>query len=86
MAAGHFDADAGRGSARGPDLVDGPGRGIDGAQMFSLAEIADLIGVSVSTVRRRIDEGALRVHRIGRARRVSEQDLRAFLAACRGEE
>lgn len=86
MAADHFDGDAGRGSARGPDLVDGPGRGIDGNRMFSLSEIADLIGVSVSTVRRRIDEGALRVHRIGRVRRVSEQDLMAFLTACREGE
>lgn len=61
-------------------------RSVASVRMLSLSDVAELLGISLSTLRRRVADGMLRVHRIGRARRVSEQDLRAFLAACRGEE
>jgi excisionase family DNA binding protein len=35
-------------------------------------------------VRRSIESGALRVHRLGRLVRISDDDLAAFLAANRG--
>lgn len=59
---------------------------ITGVQLMSLNDVADKLDVSLSTLRRRIAEGALRVHRIGRAIRVSQTDLAAFLAASRGAE
>lgn len=42
--------------------------------------IAAQLDVSTRTVRRWIDEGHLKAHRLGRSVRVSEIDLRAFLA------
>ena len=57
-----------------------------GTQFMTLRDVADILDVSLSTLRRRIAEGALRVHRIGRAIRISQTDLAAFLAASRGAE
>ena len=57
-----------------------------GVRLMSLTDVADQLDVSLSTLRRRITEGALRVHRIGRALRVSEADLAAFLAAARSKK
>lgn len=63
------------------------GRGPDGkniTRFFSIAEVAELVGVATRTVRRWIASGELVAHRWhGRLVRVSEQDLRAFLAAHR---
>jgi len=50
---------------------------------FSVAETAERLGVSTRTVRRWIEDDRLVVHRFGRAVRVSERDLRMFLAANR---
>ncbi|HQT62690.1 MULTISPECIES: helix-turn-helix domain-containing protein [unclassified Acidiphilium] len=55
-------------------------------RLMPLRDVADQLDVSLSTLRRRIAEGALRVHRIGRAIRVSHADLGAFLAASRSEK
>ncbi len=55
-------------------------------RLMPLRDVADQLDVSLSTLRRRIAEGALRVHRIGRAIRISEADLGAFLAASRGKK
>ncbi len=52
-------------------------------RMLSLREVADVLGVSLATVRRRIAEGSLSIYRIGRAVRVSEADLAAFLGSNR---
>ncbi len=43
-------------------------------------DIAERLDVSIRTVRRWIDEGHLKAHRLGRSIRVSEVNLRAFLA------
>lgn len=50
---------------------------------LSTSEVAALIGVKVRTVRRLIEKGSLPAARIGRERRIFEDDLRMFLArAC----
>jgi excisionase family DNA binding protein len=52
-------------------------------KLRTIAETAELLSVSVRTVRRLIESGALPVHRIGRAVRISDADIAAFLAANR---
>lgn len=46
---------------------------------LTVAEVADRLRVSERSVRRWVKEGSLRVHRLGRAIRISEHDLRSFL-------
>jgi excisionase family DNA binding protein len=53
-------------------------------RMLAVADIAEVTRVSTRTVRRWIDSGDLRVHRLGRQVRVSEEDLAAFLNQRRG--
>lgn len=48
-------------------------------RFYTLTEVAEALGVSTRTLRRHIRRGTLRVHRIGRAVRVSARDLDAFL-------
>ncbi len=48
--------------------------------LYSVSEVADHLKVSTKTVRRWIDTGDLRVHRLGRSIRISETDLGLFLA------
>jgi excisionase family DNA binding protein len=55
-------------------------------RMMPLRDVAEILEVSIATLRRRIAEGALRVHRIGRTIRVSQADLAAFLAASRSDK
>ncbi|HQT75168.1 MAG TPA: helix-turn-helix domain-containing protein [Acidiphilium sp.] len=55
-------------------------------RMMPLRDVAEILDVSIATLRRRIAEGALRVHRIGRTIRISEADLGAFLTANRSEK
>jgi len=50
-------------------------------KLRTIDETAELLSVSVRTVRRLIESGALPVHRIGRAVRISDADIAAFLAA-----
>ena len=57
-----------------------PARGIS---FYTVPEVAQHLGVSTRTVRRWIKERQLVAHHFGRAVRISEQDLRAFLAARR---
>ena len=54
-----------------------------GEACVTTSQIAVRLCVSVRTVRRWISEGDLHVHRLGRAVRVREDDLDAFLAARR---
>ena len=50
----------------------------------SVEEVAPVLGVSTKTVRRLIDRGDLLAHRVGRCIRVSDADLRSYLASTRG--
>jgi excisionase family DNA binding protein len=50
-------------------------------RLLTLADVADELGVSRSTVKRWTASGALPVFRHGRVVRVREHDLRAFVAA-----
>ena len=49
-------------------------------QAFSLQTLAKRLNVSEKTVRRIVDAGALKTHRIGRQIRVFEVDFQNFLA------
>jgi excisionase family DNA binding protein len=53
---------------------------------FTIGSIAAQLDVSPRTVHRWIADHQLVVHRIGRTVRVSEADLKAFLAAHRDED
>ncbi len=53
------------------------------ATLLPAAEVAGRLGVSLRHVRRLIASGRLPVHRLGRAVRISEPDLRHFLRSCR---
>lgn len=51
--------------------------------LLDAAVVAERLGLSLRSVRRLIARGELPVHRLGRAVRVSEDDLVRFLAARR---
>lgn len=80
-----FNANAPRVLDQDGFVAPASGHGVPAGRMLSLPEVAECLDVSLSTVRRRVVEGRLRVHRIGRAVRVSMPDLEAFLSASRGE-
>jgi excisionase family DNA binding protein len=52
-------------------------------QLRTIDETAEVLNVSPRTVRRLIESGALRVHRLGHLVRISDDDIAAFLAATR---
>jgi excisionase family DNA binding protein len=52
-------------------------------QFWTIAQVADRLQVATRTVRRWINGGELVVHRIGGVVRISESDLRSFLATNR---
>ena len=58
----------------------------DQIKFFTISEVAERLDVSLRTIRRSIKSGDLVAHRFGRVVRIAESDLRAFLAAHRGEE
>ena len=49
-------------------------------RFFTIAQVAERLGVATRTVRRWIVAGDLVVHRVGSVVRIAEADLRAFLA------
>lgn len=51
-------------------------------RLLTIADVADRCRVSPRSVRRWIDDGRLRVIRLGRNVRVSEGDLANFLTHC----
>ena len=51
--------------------------------LLTIALVADRLAVSSRRVRRLIDRNELPVHRIGRAARISEDDLARYLASTR---
>jgi excisionase family DNA binding protein len=50
-----------------------------GERFLSVAEVAVRLGVSAKTVRRLINRGGLRAHRVGRLVRVTERSLEDFV-------
>ena len=53
------------------------------SQLRTIDETAEILNTSPRTVRRLIDSGALRVHRLGRLVRISDDDIAVLLAASR---
>jgi excisionase family DNA binding protein len=51
-------------------------------RLLTITDVADRCQVSPRSVRRWIDDGRLRVIRLGRSVRVSEGDLATFLSLC----
>jgi excisionase family DNA binding protein len=49
-------------------------------KFFAIHEVAEQLGVSTRTVRRWIESMELVAHRFGRAVRIAERDLQAFVA------
>jgi len=49
-------------------------------RFVSLKDVAASLDVSIKSLRRWINAGDLRVHRLGRQMRISEEDLSSFLA------
>ena len=49
-------------------------------RMFTVADVAECLALSIKTVRRAIAARELHVHVIGRQHRVAEEDLIAFIA------
>jgi excisionase family DNA binding protein len=49
-------------------------------KFFTIDEVTEMLSVSARTVRRWIDRGELVAHHFGAAVRISDADLRAFLA------
>jgi excisionase family DNA binding protein len=52
-------------------------------QLRTFDETAEVLGVSVRTVRRLVGAGALPAHRFGRLVRISDDDIAVLLAASR---
>lgn len=50
------------------------------SRMLSIVAVAARLDVSTKTVRRAIKAGDLRVHRIGRLYRITEEDLHLYAA------
>ena len=49
-------------------------------RFFTVAAVAEILGVSTRTVRRWIKSGDLVAHHFGAAVRIAESDLKAFIA------
>lgn len=49
------------------------------AQLLSLTDAAEAVGVSPRTIRRRIADGSLRAYRVGRVIRINPDDLAELL-------
>ena len=49
-------------------------------KFYTIDEVAGLLGVSTRTIRRSIDCEELIAHKFGRAVRIAESDLNAFIA------
>ena len=64
---------------RRPERFGGPDRR-QRIQFFTIAETAEMLGLSTRTIRRLITVGDLVAHQFGNAVRIAAPDLRAFLA------
>lgn len=52
-------------------------------KLLTVAEVAERFSLSTKSIYRRINDGELRVHKIGRALRISEHDFASYAAAQR---
>jgi len=52
-------------------------------RLLLVSEVAEVLKVSIKTIRRWIERGDLHVHQIGRQHRVAEEDLLIFLGKTR---
>jgi excisionase family DNA binding protein len=52
-------------------------------RLLTVDATADALGLSAKSIRRMIDRGDLPVHRLGRAIRIAEHDVIAYLARTR---
>jgi excisionase family DNA binding protein len=68
-------------ASRGRMSADKAARGTP--RFFTIGQVAEFLNLSSRSVRRLIDDGQLPVHRFGRAVRIAEADLRAFIATHR---
>ena len=48
-------------------------------RLLTIKEVAEYLRVDPKTVRRRIDDGDLAAHKVGRPWRIAESDLRKYL-------
>jgi excisionase family DNA binding protein len=55
------------------------------AKFYTVAQVAEMLAVSVRTVHRWIERGELPVHRLGGAVRISETDFKVFVALHRDD-
>ncbi len=53
------------------------------SRLLTITDVAEHLKVDPRTVRRWIKKGTLHFHQVGRQQRVAEEDLAAFLSACR---
>ena len=53
-------------------------------RFFTVAQVAEMVGVCTRTVRRWIKNGKVVAHRIGATVRIAESDLKAFFSRHRG--
>ena len=87
-APGRVAAGAARGARPSLQAKEGSKRpssttGIHCPRLLTLSQAGEQLSVSVRTIRRLIDGGELATHRIGRAVRISADDLARFIAGCR---
>lgn len=50
--------------------------------LWSVAEVADMLGVHRNTVHREVQRGRLHSVRVGRLRRFRREDIEAYIDAC----
>jgi len=48
-------------------------------RFYSISEVADILDVSISTIRRILNSKRLRAHRIGRQLKIDRADLEGFI-------
>ena len=77
MGAAMTQSFCGGGAPRDPATAGNPREQM---RFFTVAEVAESIGVSVRTVRRWIKRGELVAHHFGAVVRIAESDLKAFIA------
>jgi len=58
---------------------------LEPTKFFTIAQVAEMVGVSTRTVRRWIKRDELVAHRFGGVARIAESDLRAFFSRHRGK-